>query len=198
MNICIIGLGVVGRGVYDILTNDNLDINVKYVLEIDPDKTKGIPCVLSSYDIALKDESLECVVELIGGKTKAYDFVKQALLAKKHVVTANKALISAYFEELTELAKQNNVQLRYEASVGGAINIIDPLMTISRLNKICKIQGIINGSTNFILSKIFIEDYNLDKALEEALSLGYIETGSTDDLDGLDLMRKINILSMIS
>jgi homoserine dehydrogenase len=90
------------------------------------------------------------------------------------------------------------VVLAYEASVGGAINILDPLKTISKINKIHKIEGIINGSTNFILSKIFLDDYTLNQALLEANELGYIETNSTDDLDGLDLMRKINILSMIS
>lgn len=198
MNICIVGLGVVGYGVYDILKNDNSKIKVKYVLDLDTEKTKGIDCVTTSLEEVLNDSDLDCVVELIGGTRAAYLIVKESLKAKKHVVTANKALISKYFKELHDLALENGVVLRYEASVGGAINVLDPLLTISKINKINQIEGIINGSTNFILSKIFIDGYTLSKALEEARELGYIETGSNDDLDGLDLMRKINILSMIS
>ena len=198
MNVCIVGLGVVGYGVYDILKKDNDKIKVKYVLDLDTEKTKGIACATTSLERVLSDDDLDCVIELIGGTRAAYTTVKASLKAKKHVVTANKALISKYFKELHDLAKENGVMLRYEASVGGAMNVIDPLLTIKKINKINHIEGIINGSTNFILSKIFIDGYTLDKALEEAKQFGYIETGSNDDLDGLDLMRKINILSMIS
>jgi homoserine dehydrogenase len=199
MNIAIIGLGVVGRGVYDIITENHKNINVKYVLELDPDKLIGVDSQKAKdiYEI-LHDEEVNTVVELIGGKGVAYTFVKLALEHKKNVVTANKALLSEYFQELNELARKNSVSLRYEASVGAAINIIDPLQTVARINRIRKIQGIINGSTNFVLSKIFMEDYSLENALEEAFKLGYLETGSNDDLEGLDLLRKINILSMLS
>jgi homoserine dehydrogenase len=198
MNIALLGLGVVGQGVYDIITNDIEGVTVTYVLELDANKTKGISCAVQSFDTIIEDNTVDCVIELIGGTTVAYQFVIRALRAGKHVITANKALISKYFKELTELATYHNVSLRYEASVGGAINIIDPLNTIKRINKINKVEGIINGSTNFILSKIFLEDYSLEQAIIEATSLGYIETGTTDDMDGLDLLRKINILSMIS
>ncbi|MBI9009176.1 MAG: homoserine dehydrogenase [Tenericutes bacterium] len=199
MKIAIIGLGVVGRGVYDLVTMDQSVLQVKYVLELDKSKLQGIDALVAKdIDEILNDSEVDTVVELIGGKGIAYSFVLQALNHKKNVVTANKALISAYFKELTELANKNNVSLRYEAAVGGAINILDPLLTISRINKIHKIQGIINGSSNFILSKIFIEDYSLEKALEEAFKLGYLEANSNDDMEGLDLLRKINILSMLS
>lgn len=198
MDVAIIGLGVVGKGVYDIITNDLTDISVKYVLELDEDKTRGINCVAESFNQILEDDTVSTVIELIGGTGIAYKFVKEALTSGKNVVTANKALISKHFKELHNIASISNVSLRYEASVGGAINIIDPLLSISEINKINKIEGIINGSTNFILSKIFKEDASLIEALNEATNLGYIETGSTDDLEGLDLLRKINILSMIS
>lgn len=198
MNVAIVGLGVVGRGVYDIITNDLTDITVRYVVELDKEKTKGLSCVADSYLQVLEDKEVDCIIELIGGTTVAYRFVKEALLAGKHVVTANKALLSKHFEELTVLANTNKVYLKYEASVGGAINILDPLNTITRVNKINKIEGIINGSTNFVLSKIFIDDCSLSAALTEATHLGYIETGTTDDMEGLDLLRKINILSMLS
>lgn len=199
MNIAILGLGVVGRGVYDLINHDQKSITIKYVLELDENKTKDIDAKIAKdiFEI-LHDKTVDTVVELIGGKGIALTFVKLALEFKKNVVTANKALLSEHFEELTTLAKTNKVTLRYEASVGGAINIIDPLMTISKINQIHKIQGIINGSTNYILSKIFLQDYSLDKAIKEAYELGYLETGSNDDMEGLDLLRKINILSMIS
>ncbi len=199
MNVAILGLGVVGTGVYDILTEKTLGINVSYVLELDQEKRKGKEhLVASSFEAILEDKELNTIIELIGGKTIAYKFIKEALLHKKNVVTANKAVISEYFEELTTLAKENNVSLLYEASVGGGINILNPLYTISELDTITSIKGIINGSTNFVLSKIFKENTSLAEALKQANELGFIETGSTDDLEGFDLLRKINILSMIS
>lgn len=199
MNIAILGFGVVGKGVYDIIQKDFPTWNIKYVLELDKEKYQEVKeLVPSSFDTIVNDQSIDVVIELIGGKTVAYDFIKQSLLAKKHVVTANKAVISEHFEELTKLASLNNVNLLFEASVGGAIIVLDPLYKIAQHNKINHIEGIINGSTNYVLSSIFKESKSLDDALQEALQLGYIETGSTDDMDGLDLMRKINILSMIS
>jgi homoserine dehydrogenase len=199
MNVAIIGLGVVGRGVYDILSNDFNHIHVKYVVELDEEKLKGINASkVVTFNTVLEDETIDVIIELIGGKTVAYDMIKLALQYKKHVVTANKAVISEYYEELTKLAKEKNVSLLYEASVGGAIIVLEPLYTISKVNKIHKIEGILNGSTNYVLTKLFKEGKELKEALDEVLELGYIETGSTDDMDGFDLLRKINIISMIS
>jgi homoserine dehydrogenase len=199
MNIALLGFGIVGKGVYDIVTSDFPSWNIKYVLEKDPTKTKEIKAIATqSYEDIMKDKEIDVVIELIGGKTIAYQMIKIALKQKKHVVTANKAVISAYYHELTELAKENNVSLFYEASVGGAIIVLDPLFKMAEFNQINQIEGIINGSTNFVLSSIFQDNKSLSQALIEAKELGYIETGSTDDMDGLDLLRKINILSMIS
>ncbi|MEC9485520.1 MAG: homoserine dehydrogenase [Candidatus Izemoplasma sp.] len=199
MNVALLGLGVVGKGVYDILTELHPDINISYVLDRNEDLIKDLDTKRAkNIDEIVNDRDVDVVIELIGGKTSAYDFIKQSLQKGKHVVTANKAVISDYFDELHQIAKRQQVSLRYEASVGGGIIILNPLSQLRNVNPVTEISGIINGSTNFILSKIFLEDYTYEDAYAEALSLGYIETGSTDDMDGLDLMRKINILSMMS
>lgn len=199
MKIAILGLGVVGEGVYNIINDSNSNIEIKYVLELDKNKLKGKERLLaSSFDEIINDEELDTVVELIGGRIIAYEFIKKSLEHRKNVVTANKAVISAYYEELTTLAKTNKVTLLFEASVGGGINILSSLMSLINIDNIYQIKGIINGSTNFVLSCVFQENKSFDGSIKEAEELGYIETGSTDDMDGYDLLRKINILSMIS
>jgi len=199
MNIAILGLGVVGKGVYDIICDRNRDITISYILEVDSLKIKEVNTkVVSDYNIILQDDTVDLVVELIGGIDFAFTAIKQALNAKKHVVTANKAVISKCFEELTNLAKANNVSLRYEASVGGGTIVLDPLYDISKNNHILNVRGIINGSTNYVLSKFFEEDMSLEESLKLAFDNGYLETGNNDDMIGLDLLRKINILSSIS
>ena len=199
MNIAILGLGVVGKGVYDIICDRNKDAKISYILEVDSLKTKDVKTnVVTDYNIILQDDTVDIVVELIGGVDFAYTAIKQALKAEKHIVTANKAVISKYFEELTNLAKANNVSLRYEASVGGGTIVLDPLYEISKNNDVLGVKGIINGSTNYVLSKFFEEDMSLEDSLKLAFNNGYLETGNNDDMAGLDLLRKINILSSIS
>lgn len=199
MKIALLGLGVVGRGVYDLILQHHSSIEIAYVLELDSEKCKNLTVpVERDYQTVLDDETVDVIVELIGGVGIAFELVKKALMAKKHVVTANKALISAHFQELTVLAQENGVTLRFEASVGGGIIVLNPLDAISAINDITEIEGIINGSTNYVLSKMFLEDLSLDKAINMAYENGYLETGSNDDMAGLDLMRKINILSSIS
>jgi len=199
MNIALLGYGVVGKGVYDIISNDHPNLKIKYIVEKDKEKLGNLKHLApTSFTDVLEDNEIDVVIELIGGKTVAYQMIKEALLHKKHVVTANKAVISEFFEELTTIAKSNDVSLLFEASVGGAIIVLDPLYRIAEINKISGITGIINGSTNFVLSSIFLENQSLEDALKKASDLGYIEANSTDDMDGFDLLRKINILSMIS
>ncbi|MFA7507228.1 MAG: homoserine dehydrogenase [Bacilli bacterium] len=199
MKVAILGLGVVGRGVYDILANDFKDITVKYIFDKDDNKTKDVKHLLAeSYEQIINDREVEVVIELIGGKNVAYDFIVKAIKNHKNVVTANKALISERFKELNELAKKYNVKLLYEASVAGAVILIDPLKKIREINQINKIEGILNGSTNYILSKVFLEGVELKEAISNAYKLGYLETGSDDDMNGLDSLRKVNILSMLS
>lgn len=199
MNVALLGFGVVGKGVYDILVDNHLNIHVKYILEKNDNLlTNLMHLKANDIETILNDASIDVVIELIGGKGVAYQFVKQALQHQLHVVTANKALISAHFKELHDLASKHHVNLLYEASVGGAIIALDPLRHMRYANPVHEIKGIINGATNFVLTKIFLENTSLDDALKKALQLGYLETGSTDDMDGLDLMRKINILSMLA
>ena len=198
MNVAILGLGVVGRGVYDILVKDT-SINVSYIIERDEDKLQGLMHLKApSFEHVLHDESVDVIIELIGGKKIAYEFVKAALEAKKHVVTANKALISAYFQELHELASSHQVFLKYEASVAGATQILTPMMRLSSINHFNHIYGIMNGTTNYVLTRVFKHNMTMKDAVLEAKALGYIETGSNDDMAGLDAMRKINILSMLA
>lgn len=199
VKVALLGFGTVGQGVFDILTKEFKHIEVKYVLVKHREKHLNIKMLLAdSFDQIINDPEIKIVIETIGGMDHAYDYVKKALSHQKHVVTANKALISAYFDELTNLAKEHGVKLRYEASVGAGIHIIEPLFQIARFNHIHKIEGIMNGSTNYILSKVFLEDLSLDEALKDAMHLGYIEEDPKDDLEGFDLLRKIHILSMIA
>ena len=199
MNVAILGLGIVGKGVYDLIEKNHKGITVKYVLEIDETKTVGVSSnVITDYEIILNDPNIDTVIELIGGLTFAYDAIKKALEAGKNVVTANKAVISKHFKELTDIANENNVLLLYEASVGGGIIVLNPLYTISNNNCIDSVKGIMSGSTNYVLSKFFLEDMSLETSLDEAFKNGFLETGNNDDMDGLDVLRKINILSSIS
>ena len=199
MNIAIMGLGVVGKGVYELVKNNHPEFNIKYILELDEEKKVGIstPCANSWQEI-IEDEEIDAIVELIGGIPLAYQIIKSALIAKKHVVTANKAVISKYYEELMTLADENNVFLRYEAAVGGGIIVLSPLDIFAKTSKVQDIQGIINGSTNFVLSKMFMDDFDLKDALKLAFELGFLESGNNEDIEGLDLMRKMIILSSIS
>lgn len=198
MNVALIGLGVVGKGVYDLLQEHD-DINVLYVLERNEELTCSLDTnVVTSFTTIVEDPAVDIVIELIGGLDHAYDMIASTLSHRKHVVTANKAVISKYFKELHELAKVNDVHLLYEASVGGAIIVLDSIKTIASINHLHHIEGIVNGATNYVLSSVFQEDKSLEEALDNALQLGYLETGTTDDMDGLDAMRKIHILSNLS
>ena len=131
MKVAIIGLGVVGQGVYDLITQDFKDIEVVYVLEKDEEKLKNLKHLKAqSFDDIINDINVDVIIELIGGKTIAYELITKALNKQKLVITANKALMSERFEELTKLAQKNNVKLLYEASVAGAIILLDPLKKI--------------------------------------------------------------------
>lgn len=198
MNVAILGLGVVGRGVYDLLL-ENPHIHVTHIVEKDDKKLDGLDGIKpSSFEAVIHDDNVDVIIELIGGKNIAYEFVKQALKAKKHVVTANKALISAYGKELFECARLHQVYLRYEASVAGATIVLAPLQRMTSVNPIHHMYGIMNGTTNYVLTQIFKHGLSKQDAINKAKQLGFIETGSNDDMQGLDSMRKINILSMIA
>src|SRR5690554_2840219 len=142
MKVALLGFGTVGQGVYDILINEYKHIEVKYVLVKHREKHLDISNLLAdSFEQIVNDPEIKLVIETIGGIDPAYHYVKAALNHQKHVVTANKALISEYFDELRGLAKEKGVKLRYEASVGAGIQIIEPLFQIARFNHIYKIEG---------------------------------------------------------
>lgn len=193
MRVGIIGLGTVGHGVYELLKKTDIEV----VKVINKTHIGDYPEMVHSIDDILNDDSIDTIIEVVGGIEFPYMLIKQAMMNGKNVVTANKALLSKYFRFFNELAETYGVALKYEASCCGGITVVDPVTQLSQFNKIQRITGIMNGSTNFILTKVFQHDASFDDAIEEAFQLGYLETGSNDDMEGLDSMRKLNILSSI-
>ena len=203
MKIAILGLGTVGFGVYDIINKSEYlnDVEVKYVLDKDLTKQElvyGVTTVTDNYQDIINDEEIKVVVETMGAKGFSYECIKKALESKKSVVTANKEVIAEHIAELTEIKNKNNVCLYYEASVGGGIPIINPLFQASKVNEIDSINGILNGTTNFILTKMSLENFDFNDALKLAQEKGFAEADPTADLEGLDMVRKIAILSSIA
>lgn len=193
--IAILGFGVVGGGVYDVL-KDNPGVEIKHILDL---RTfPGHPLadrVTTDLDKILTDTDVEVVVETLGGVELAYKFSKQAILAGKSVVTSNKAVVDAHGKELEELALEKGVSYLYEASVGGGIPIIRPLRDCFTADRITKITGILNGTTNYILTRMADTGCSMEEALKEAQALGYAEQDPTADVEGYDTARKICILA---
>lgn len=203
MNVALLGLGNVGKAVFNILEKKeanifkNYDVNVKYVLVRNiENKNIDKSLLTTDYDLILEDESIDVVIEMMGASV-SYDYMKRALLASKHVITANKEVIANNYTELQEIAMQNKVKLLFEASVGGGIPIVHTLLNSAPFNKITKIEGILNGTTNFILTSMHQEKIDFSEALRLAQIKGFAEADPTADLEGLDMVRKIAILSMI-
>lgn len=207
INIAILGYGTVGSGVVEVIhTNgDSInrkagrEINIKYVLDLrdfpgDPIGEK----IVHDYNIILNDEEVDIVVEVMGGVEPAYTFVKSALEKGKSVVTSNKELVAKHGAELLELAKAKSINFLFEASVGGGIPIIRPLNQSLTADEICEITGILNGTTNYILTKMSLENLDFDEVLKEAQDLGYAERNPEADVEGYDASRKIAILSSLA
>ncbi len=207
IKMAIMGYGVVGSGVYDIVTNnaDTIskkigdDLSVKYILDIrDFDNHPEKHLFVKDVDVIANDKEVTLVAEAMGGATFAYEFTKKMLLSGKSVVTSNKELVSKKGTELFRLAKENNVSYMFEASVGGGIPVIRPLVNCLAANNIQKISGIVNGTTNYILTKMFKENQSFEVALSNAQKLGYAEQDPTADVEGFDTMRKISILTSLA
>ena len=210
MKIALIGLGTVGEGVLKILTlekenlkiKSNADVEVKYACDIninkdfDFDFDKSI--LINDYKIAVSDPEVDIVVELIGGETIAKTIILEALANKKHVITANKALLAKYGTELIKTAGENDRFLLYEAAVGGGIPIITPLIENLIANKIYEVRGIMNGTSNYILTKMKEEKLDFEEALHMAAEKGYAEADPSYDVDGIDAGHKISILSSLA
>ncbi len=207
VNIAVLGYGTVGSGVVEVLrTNEQSinnragqDINLKYVLDLRDFPGDPVEKILvHDYDTILNDEEVDIVVEVMGGVNPAYQFVKSALLKGKSVCTSNKELVAKHGAELLEIAKENNINFLFEASVGGGIPIIRPLNQSLTADEIMEISGILNGTTNYILTKMSKEGLAFDTVLKEAQDLGYAERNPEADVEGYDACRKIAILSSLA
>ena len=210
MKIGIIGLGTVGEGVLKVLTKEKnsifeksqADIEVKYACDLNINRefsfefNKSI--LVDNYKKILEDSEIKLVVELIGGEILAKDIIIEAFKSKKSVVTANKALIAKHGVELFQIAKENGVSFLFEAAVGGGIPIVTPLMESLVANTVTEIRGIMNGTSNYILTKMKEDNLSFDEALSLASAKGYAEADPTYDVDGIDAGHKINILASLA
>lgn len=207
VNIAVLGYGTVGSGVVEVFNTNQesinkragQDINIKYVLDLrdfegDPVQEK----IVHDYNIILNDDDIQIVVEVMGGVEPAYTFVKSALEKGKSVCTSNKELVARHGAELLEIAKQNHINFLFEASVGGGIPIIRPLNNSLTADEITDIKGILNGTTNYILSKMSREGLDFETVLKDAQEKGYAERNPEADVEGFDACRKIAILSSLA
>lgn len=209
IKIGLVGTGTVGGGCLDILANHSNDFKRLYGIDLqlvrvcsreeEAVKARGLGQLFTTdFNDVVNDPEIDLVIELIGGTTAAHDLVVAALRNKKHVVTANKALMATYGEEVMTLAQQNGVEIAFEASVGGGIPIIDPLKHSLTANEITSVMGIVNGTTNYMLTRMTQEGLAYDDVLAQAQALGYAEADPTADVDGLDAAAKIAILASIA
>ena len=206
-NIAILGFGVVGSGTAEVLAanKENIkakcgeEINLKYIVDIrDFPDSPFADLVVHDANIVFADPEIDCCVETIGGARIAYEFTKKALSAGKSVVTSNKELVSTKGPELLQLAKDNDCSYLFEAAVGGGIPIIRPLYRCLAGNNILKICGIVNGTTNYILSSMKHKGLSYEDALKRAQEHGFAEADPTADVEGIDAQRKLSILSTIA
>ena len=203
-NFAIMGFGTVGSGVAEVLRMNAASIaeklgeslNLKYILDVrDLSATPYGEIAVKDFAVLENDPDLEVVVESIGGARVALEFTRRALLAGKHVVTSNKELVASHGRELLAIAKEKNVNYLFEASVGGAIPVLRPLFQCLAGNRIEEVVGILNGTTNYILTRMVRGGVSFEDALKEAQAKGYAEQNPAADVEGLDAGRKICILS---
>lgn len=207
VNVAILGFGTVGSGVAEVLTGHESSIahkvddlvKLKYILDVrDLPDSPFADRFVKDFRVIEEDPDVDIVVETIGGAAAALDFTRRALMAGKSVVTSNKELVATHGYELTQLAKEKNVCYLFEASVGGGIPIIRPLSQCLAANEILEIYGILNGTTNYILTRMIKAGLSFEAALKEAQDNGYAERDPSADIEGQDACRKICILSAIA
>ena len=207
INIAVLGYGTVGSGVVEVIQTNAKSINkkvedelnIKYILDLrdfpgDPMEDK----IVHDYSIISNDDEIDIVVEVMGGVEPAFTFVKEALNKGKNVATSNKELVAAHGAELIALAKEKSVNFLFEASVGGGIPIIRPLNSSLTSENITEITGILNGTTNYILTKMTTEGSDFAEVLKEAQEKGYAERNPEADVEGYDACRKIAILTSLA
>ncbi len=206
IQVAVLGYGTVGSGVVEVIENNKAlvskrageELNVKYILDLrdfpgDPYESK----VVHDVNVILEDPEVSIVCEVMGGVGAAYKFTKAALEAGKSVCTSNKALVADHGSELLQIAKEKNCNYLFEASVGGGIPIIRPLNNALTAEKIEAILGIVNGTTNYMLTKMEKEGADYDAVLKQAQALGYAEANPEADVEGHDAGRKLAILSSL-
>jgi len=207
INIAVLGFGTIGGGVVDIIEDNRKyiaqktgeDVNVKYIIDIrDFSGHKYESKIIKDFNIVLSDPEVSIVVEAIGGSHPAYDFTLASLKAGKSVVSSNKETVANFGAELLKVAKENNVKYLFEASVGGGIPIIRPLATSLAGNAVERIDGILNGTSNYILTQMERRGISMETALKEAQAEGYAEANPAADIEGTDSCRKICILAAMA
>lgn len=205
--VAIMGFGTVGSGVYEVLKQNadsigekcNESVEIKYILDIrDFDNHPEKHLFTKDFAVIAADDEVNIAVEVMGGLHPAYEFTKQLLESGKSVVTSNKELVATYGTELLEIAEANNVNYFFEASVGGGIPVIRPMHQCLAANKMTRIAGILNGTTNYILTQMIEEGKDFDVALKDAQDKGYAERNPAADVEGHDACRKIAILSSLA
>ena len=206
-NFAIMGFGTVGSGVAEVLRMNAASIaeklgeplNLKYILDVrDLSATPYGEIAVKDFAVLENDPDLDVVVESIGGAKVALEFTRRALLAGKHVVTSNKELVASYGKELLNIAREKTVNYLFEASVGGGIPVLRPLFQCLAGNRIEEVVGILNGTTNYILTRMVKGGVSFEDALKEAQAKGYAEQNPAADVEGLDAGRKICILSNLA
>ena len=207
INIALLGFGTVGSGTAEVIDHNRAQIEkytgqpvaVKYILDRRdfPDSPYG-SLIIHDFNIILNDPTVSIVAEMIGGAGVAYEFTRAALAAGKNVVTSNKELVAKHGAELLALAAEHGVRYLFEASVGGGIPIIRPLTNDLAANGIVSIDGILNGTTNYILTRMANEGAALPDVLRDAQAKGYAEADPTADVAGHDAARKIVILAALA
>ena len=207
VRIAILGFGKIGSGTYDLLKDNKETIEkktgcefiVKRILDIrDFAGTEYESLVTGNIEDIVSDGEISVVAEMMGGSHPAYEYTKAALLSGKSVVTSNKEVVANFGSELMRIAKENGVRYLFEASVGGGIPVIRPLYDDLAQNEIRQIDGILNGTTNYILTQMFENGKSFEEALAEAQEKGYAEKDPTDDIGGKDAARKISILASVA
>ncbi len=207
IKIGIIGFGVVGSGVYEVIRKNKEsiarksggEIDIKYILDIrDFSSHEESHLFVNNFDEMVTDDEVSIIVETMGGLDPAYEYTKRALSCGKSVVTSNKELVATYGDELLKIAYDNGCSYLFEASVGGGIPIIRPLNQCLAANEIGGITGILNGTTNYILTQMIKSGQSFEEALKDAQDLGYAERNPSADVDGHDACRKICILTSLA